>query len=94
MSRFKLIASGIASALFLHSCSEILEPVSLFANNQDVDVEKVQEDFEINIEALTFKTAKKLSNARYSRQVIITGNGSRAKVLDEADFLKSSFPKL
>jgi protein involved in polysaccharide export with SLBB domain len=94
MTRFKLIACSIASALFLHSCSEILEPVSLFSDNQNVDMQSVQEDFEINIEALTFKNAKKLSNAPYSRQVILTGSGSRAKVIDEANFLKPSFPKL
>ncbi|MDC1348835.1 polysaccharide biosynthesis/export family protein [Amylibacter sp.] len=94
MTRLKLIVCGIASALFLQNCSKILEPVSLFSSNQDVNLESVQEDFKINIEALTFKTAKKLNNARYSRQVILTGSGSRAKVLDEANFLKPSLPKL
>jgi protein involved in polysaccharide export with SLBB domain len=94
MIRFKLITCCIASTLFLQSCSKILEPVSLFAVSQDVDVESVQEDFEINIEALTFKAAKKLSNDQYSRKVILTGSGSRAKVSDEADFLESNFPTL
>jgi len=93
MTRFKLIACGIASALFLHSCSEILEPVSFFGGKQGVEAQSVQENFEINIEGLTFKTAKKANNAPYSRQVILTGSGARANVLDEADFLKSNFPK-
>ena len=93
MTRFKLIASGIVSALFLHGCSEILEPVFLSAGKQGVEVESVQEDFEINIEGLTFITAKKANNSPYLRQVILTGSGSRANVLDEADFLKSSFPR-
>jgi protein involved in polysaccharide export with SLBB domain len=78
----------------LNGCNKILEPVSLFAEKQDDGVSSIQEDFEINIEALTFETAKKLSNAQYSRQVILTGSGSSAKVLDEAGFLKPSFPKL
>jgi protein involved in polysaccharide export with SLBB domain len=94
MTKIKLISCCIASGLFLQSCSKILEPVSLVSSNQNVNVESVQEDFEINIEALTFKTAKKLNKALYSRQVILTGSGSRAKVLDEADFLNSSLPKL
>ena len=94
MTNFKLIIYCIASALLLNGCNKILEPVSLFSGDQDIGLESVQEDFKINIEALTFKTAKKLSNAQYSRQVILTGSGSRAKVLDEADLLKSSFPKL
>ena len=93
MTRFKLIACSIASALFLHSCGEILEPVSLSAGKQSVEIESVQEDFEINIEGLTFITAKKANNFPYSRRVILTGSGSRANVLDEADFLKSNFPK-
>ena len=93
MTNLKFIVCCIASSLLLNGCNKILEPVSLFAEKQDDGVSSIQEDFEINIEALTFKTAKKASNAQYSRQVILTGNGSRAKVLNEADFLKSSFPK-
>jgi protein involved in polysaccharide export with SLBB domain len=93
MNKFKLIIFCITSALFLSCCSKILEPVSLFPGKQGDEVESVQEDFKINIEALTFKTAKKVSNAKYLRQVILTGSGSRAKVLNEADFLKPSFPR-
>ena len=93
MTKFKLIACGIASVLFLHGCGEILEPVSLSAGKQSVEIESVQEDFEINIEGLNFITAKKANNSPYSRRVILTGSGSRANVLDEADFLKSNFPK-
>ena len=93
MTRFKLITLFITSTLFLNSCSEILEPVSLFANNQDVAMEEVKEEFEINIKSLTFNTAKKANNAPYPRSLILTGSSSRANVLEEAKFLKSSFPK-
>ena len=93
MTKFKLILFGISSALLLNSCSEILEPVSLFAGKQGVETESVQEDFEINIKALTFITAKKANKFPYSRKVILTGSGSRANVMDEASFLKSNLPK-
>ena len=93
MTRFKLIACGIASSLLLHSCSKILEPVSLFSDNQDIASRTGQEEFEIDIKSLTFKTAKKANSAPYTRQLILTGSGSKANVLDETSFLKSSFPK-
>ena len=84
MTWLKLTLCGIASILFLDGCSEILEPVSLFGAEQDILPEVGQEEFEINIKSLTFKTAKKANNAPYSRQLILTGSGSRANVLDEA----------
>lgn len=93
MNRFKFIACGIALSLFLHSCGKILEPVALFKDNQDVALQMGQEEFEIKIKSLTFKTAKKANNAPYPRQLILTGSGSKAKVLNETNFLKSSFPK-
>ena len=93
MTSFKLTACGIASVLFLLSCSEILEPVSLFGAKQSITTLAGQEEFEINIKSLTFRTAKKANNAPYSRQLILTGSGSKANVLDEANFLKPNFPK-
>jgi polysaccharide biosynthesis/export protein len=93
MTRFNLTVCGMASALFLISCSEILEPVSLFGAKQDITTGAGQEEFEINIKSLSFATAKKANNAPYSRQLILTGSGSKAKVLDEDNFLKPNFPK-
>ena len=93
MIKFKLIACGIASALFLSNCSEILEPVTLFGGTKDITGRAEQEEFEINIKSLTFKSAKKANKAPYSRQLIKTGSGTEANVLDEANFLKSNFPK-
>jgi protein involved in polysaccharide export with SLBB domain len=93
MIRFKLIACGIIFALFLHSCGKILEPVSLFSDKQDITLQTEQEEFEINITSLTFETVKKANSTPYPRQVILTGSGSRANVLDETNFLTSSFPK-
>ncbi|MDB2332753.1 polysaccharide biosynthesis/export family protein [Amylibacter sp.] len=92
MIKFKFIAFSIASSFFLHSCSNILEPVSLFDSKSSFENKIGQEEFEIIIENLTFETARKSNNAQYSRQLILTGSGSRANVFDEADFLKSNFP--
>ena len=59
MTRFNLIPLCITSALLLNGCKEILEPVSLFADKKSFALEVGQEEFEINIESLTFNTAKK-----------------------------------
>jgi len=72
---------------------KILEPVSFFGGKQDITSEMEQEEFEINIKSLTFNTAEKANNSPYSRRMVLTGSGSRANVLDEANFLKSDFPK-
>ena len=93
MTKFKPIACGIALGLFLYGCGEILEPVSLSVGTQGVEGGSVQEDLEVNIESLTFITAKKANDYPYLRQVMLTGSGSKANVFDEADFLKSSFPR-
>ena len=93
MTSFKLITFCISSALILNGCEKILEPVSFFGNKQDFASEVAQEEFEINIKSLTFDTAKEANNFPYSRRLILTGSGSTANVIDEANFLKSSFPK-
>ena len=92
MTRFKLIACGIASVLLLQSCGEILEPVSLFAGKQGAEVESVQEDFEINIKSLTFESARDANNAPYPRRLMQVGIGPEANVIDEAVFLSPSMP--
>jgi protein involved in polysaccharide export with SLBB domain len=93
MTNFKLIIYFIAVSLLFSSCSKILEPVSFFGDIQDFASEAGQEEFEINIKSLTFNTAKKANRAPYTRRMVLTGSGSKAKVSDEANFLKSNFPK-
>ena len=92
MTRLKIIAFGIASGLLLHGCSTILEPVSLVAEKQRLDVENVQEEFDIKIQSLTFKSAQEANNAPYQRLLMQTGTGSAANVFDEADFITSIIP--
>jgi protein involved in polysaccharide export with SLBB domain len=92
MTRLKLTACVIASAFFLQSCSEILEPVSLFSSKTDVEIESVQENFEINIQSLTFKSAQRANTAPYPRRLMQTGIGSSANVFDEADLVTSNMP--
>ena len=92
MTKLKLIACGFVSTLFLHSCSEVLEPVSFFGGKQGVEAQSVQEDFEINIKSLTFESARDANKAPYPRRLMQTGAGSEANVLDEADLMTSNMP--
>ena len=93
MNRYKLIIFCIIAGLFLNSCKEILEPVSLSNYKQDVVMDAGQEEFKINIKSLTFNTAKQANKALYPRRLILNGSGTKANVYDEAFFLKSNFPK-
>ena len=93
MTKFKFIICCIASSLLLNGCNQILEPVSLIGGKQGDASKSQQEEFEINIKSLTFKTAIKANNAPYPRHMVLTGSGYRANVLNEANFLKSNFPK-
>jgi protein involved in polysaccharide export with SLBB domain len=94
MTKLKLIICGITSALFLHGCNEILEPVTLFVSKQAVEDANIQEDFNINIKTLTFENARNANNTPYLRRIMNPGIGSKANVFDEADFLSSTNPPL
>ena len=93
MTRFKLIVCGVASAFFLHGCSQILEPVSFFGGATNGNLVVPQEEFEINIESLTFDSAQKANNAAYPRRLMLSGSRAKANVFDEADFLISNMPE-
>ena len=92
MTRLKLIACGLVSSLFLQSCSKVLEPVSFFGGKQGIEAQSVQEDFEINIESLTFESARDANRAPYPRRLMQTGAGSEANVFGEADLMTSNMP--
>jgi polysaccharide biosynthesis/export protein len=92
MIRFQFLLLGITSALFLHGCGKILEPVSLGKGKQNLNIESVQEEFEIEIQSLTFKNAQEVSRAPYQRWLMQTGIGSEADLLDEAELITSNIP--
>ena len=92
MTNLKLMACGFVSTLFLHSCSEVLEPVSFFGDKQGIEAQIVQEDFEINIKSLTFESARDANKAPYPRRLMQTGAGSEANVLNEANLMTSNMP--
>ena len=92
MIRLQFLLLGITSALFLHGCGKVLEPVSLGKGEQSLDVESVQEEFEIKIQSLTFKSAQEVSSAPYQRWLMQTGIGSEADLFDEAELITSNIP--
>jgi protein involved in polysaccharide export with SLBB domain len=92
MIRLQFLLLGITSALFLHGCGKILEPVSLGKGEQSLDVDSVQEEFEIKIQSLTFESAQKVSSAPYQRWLMQTGVGSKADLRDEAELITSNVP--
>ncbi|MDA9369367.1 hypothetical protein N9R39_00975 [Amylibacter sp.] len=92
MTNFKLIICCIASALLLNGCNKILEPVSLFTDNQGFKIKSLQESFEINIQSLTFENAQNANNSPYPRWLMQNGIGSKAKVLNEAELITSNMP--
>jgi protein involved in polysaccharide export with SLBB domain len=79
------------ATIFIQGCSEILEPVMLKGILKN-DTQSPQEEFEINIDTLTFKKARQANKDPYFRQLMLTGSGENAKVLDEVDLLSSKIP--
>ena len=94
MTKLQILACSTASLMFVNGCTQILEPVSLLGATQDVSTMSAQEDFDINIQSLTFENARKANNAPYPRQLMLTGIGARANVFDETDFSTSKIPPL
>jgi len=92
MTRYKFITCAILTILSIHGCGQILEPVSLFGVGSGGEV-AAQEEFAINVEILTFKSAQKANKDPYPRQLMLTGSGSRADVFNEADILTSNIPQ-
>jgi protein involved in polysaccharide export with SLBB domain len=81
----------IFMVLLLQGCSEILEPV-LFKSEKLTKNVTNQEEFDINIDALTFENAREANKDPYPREIMLTGSGNRANIYDEASFLTSNIP--
>ena len=105
MTRCKFIVCAILTTFFIDGCSEILEPVSFERSRQGGWMSQsnvkdwinrpasTQEEFAINIEALTFASAGKANQDPYLRQLMLVGSGLGAKVANEADLLTNEIPK-
>jgi protein involved in polysaccharide export with SLBB domain len=91
MNKMKLNMYGVIISFLLNGCSQILEPIS-FYGDLDQDSKNKQEEFSINIQPLTFSSAKKANNDPYVRKLMQTGSGLKANVFDENDFLKTTLP--
>ena len=87
--RFLMIMIGIM--ISIQGCSKILEPVLLSTNLKNNN--SLQEEFDINISVLTFDNARKANKYPYSRQLMLTGSGGRAKVTNEKEFLTKKIPE-
>ena len=93
MYKFKHIVLTAIVILILQACSQVLETVSFVGGNKKPGVNNNQENFDINIKSLTFKSAMIANKAAYPRQLMLPGSGAKAKVSNEAEFLTSNLPK-
>jgi polysaccharide biosynthesis/export protein len=83
----------ICSIFSLMACSQLLEPVQIETISKKNDIKSSQqEDFEINIETLTLEKANKLKFSDYNRQIMVGGNGKKANIYDENQYLMSTLP--
>ena len=92
MTSFKLFVSGIALFSLIHGCGEILEPVVLTGGKQDEKNGGFQEEFDIEIKSLTFRSAREANNSPYQRRLMRSGVGAAANVIDEEELLTSNLP--
>ena len=92
MFKYKLLIFTILSIFQLQGCTQILEPVLLQINERK-NLSNAQEEFNINIDTLTFENAKEANNDPYPRELMIMGNGDRANLFNENEFLKANIPE-
>jgi polysaccharide biosynthesis/export protein len=86
----KLVIASLALVLFgvLTACSTVLEGQKL-----DDQVRTVgQEAFDIKYEPLTFEVARSSAGAKFSRNVMVPGIGSNARLVKEGSAAKLSPP--
>jgi protein involved in polysaccharide export with SLBB domain len=79
--------------VIINACSTILEPVSIIIPDKASDDIIVQEEFNIIIKSLNFKNSNKANKDAYPRQLMLTGSGAKAKLLNEKNFLTSKMPE-
>jgi protein involved in polysaccharide export with SLBB domain len=91
MNNKKILISIFFLIPLLFGCSSILEPVSFVGKNSNENVTS-QEKFDINVKALTYKSAKRANMDPYPRHLKSTGMGAKANVYSEEDFHKNEIP--
>lgn len=89
MNKLAINIFGTSCILLLASCTQVMEPVQLDGLSPDATA---QEQFEINLQPLTFKAAKSLNSEHYDRFVSKPGHAYSANVVAERNLLKTSFP--
>ena len=92
MTNFKLFGGSIALLILIHGCGEILEPVVLSGGKQDKKNDSFQEEFEIEIKSLTFRSARDANKSPYQRWLMRSGIGAAANLIDEVELLTSNMP--
>ena len=93
MNRFILLVCSFITSILFIGCVNILEPVSLYGKLKS-DTQNKQEEFKINIEPLTFSSARKANQDPYIRKLMSKGSGSQANVLLETEILDTKLPQL
>lgn len=81
--------AGIGLCLTVASCSEVVEPIQLPGLTPDATQ---QEEFEINLQPLTFDVAKTLNTTLYDRMVSRPGRAFSADVVTENAVSTTTFP--
>ena len=91
MIKVKILTITLIMSFFINGCDQILEPIVInIGDNKNTN--KAQENFDINIRALNFKTAAEANKYAYPRQLMQNGSASNANVFYEKDFLVAKMP--
>jgi len=92
MNKLYTIIFVIICSFLVKGCSQILEPV-LFDKKLSKNISIQQEEFQIELKALTFNSSKKANTNPYPRNLMRTGIGNQANVFREIDLLTTKKPQ-
>jgi protein involved in polysaccharide export with SLBB domain len=92
MNKLYTIIFILICSFLIKGCSQILEPV-LFDKRQSKNISLQQEEFQVDIKALTFNSAKKANTSPYPRKLMREGIGNQANVFKETDLLITKIPQ-
>lgn len=92
MIKYYLVIYAILISLTMSGCGKILEPVLLLSEKSEKKETLLQEQNDIKIKSLNFKSSNIANKDPYLRNVMLSGNGGAANVFNEANFLKVRLP--